>query len=86
MRLSGSETVLAVDDDPILRDIYEIILGDLYNLHLASSGEEATDLVKQRIESFNNETVGWVYQINQSVYQRLTKPRDSWLDVSDGTS
>lgn len=52
----------------------------------APSGEESTDLVKQRIESFNNKTVGWVYQINQSVYQRLTKPRDSWVDSSDSTS
>ena len=36
-------TILAVDDDPILCDVYEAILGDLYNLHLASSGEEALE-------------------------------------------
>ena len=42
-------TVLAVDDDPILRDIYEIILGDLYNLHLASSGEEALDVLQSYV-------------------------------------
>jgi len=52
----------------------------------APSDEAAPDDVRQRIESFNNKTVGWVYQINQSLYQRLTKPRDSWLEASDGTS
>lgn len=38
-------TLLAVDDDPIMRDIYQVILDDTYNLHLASSGKEALDFL-----------------------------------------
>ncbi|MGI9507656.1 MAG: DUF4340 domain-containing protein [Geminicoccaceae bacterium] len=51
-----------------------------------ASGEPVSDVIRQQIESFNNKTVGWVYQINQSLYQRLSKPRDSWVQESDGTS
>ena len=49
-------------------------------------GETLPDVVKQQIESINNKTRGWAYQINQSMFQRLTKPRDSWVDQADGTS
>jgi signal transduction histidine kinase len=42
-------TILAVDDDPILCDVYEAILGDLYNLHLASSGEEALEVLQSYV-------------------------------------
>ncbi len=47
---------------------------------------EAADQVRQRAEAINDKTGKWAYQINQSLYQRLTKPRDSWLESSDGTS
>ena len=42
MRLSGSETILAVDDDPIILDLLEEVLKPLgYKLLSAASGEEA---------------------------------------------
>lgn len=50
------------------------------------AGETIADEVKQAVESINNRTRGWVYQINQSMFQRLTKPRDSWVKQADGTS
>ena len=51
------------------------------------TGEVIPDDTKQHVESINSKTKGWVYQINQSLFQRLTKPRDSWLQqADDGTS
>jgi len=50
------------------------------------AGETVPDTVKQQVESLNNKTQGWAYQINQSLFLRLTKPRDSWVDQADGTS
>ncbi|MGI9511061.1 MAG: DUF4340 domain-containing protein [Geminicoccaceae bacterium] len=47
---------------------------------------KAADQVKQRIEAINDKTAVWAYQVPQSLYQRLTKPRESWLETSDGTS
>ncbi|MDH3658456.1 MAG: DUF4340 domain-containing protein [Alphaproteobacteria bacterium] len=47
---------------------------------------EAADQTRQRVEAINNKTAGWTYQVNQSLFQRLTKPRESWLEASDGTS
>lgn len=44
------------------------------------------DAVKQDAEAINNRTNSWAFQINQSLFQRLTKPRSSWLEASDGTS
>ncbi len=42
MRLSGSETVLAVDDDPVILDLLAEVLRPLgYKLLSAASGEEA---------------------------------------------
>jgi two-component system cell cycle sensor histidine kinase/response regulator CckA len=42
MRLSGSETVLAVDDDPVMLELVEQVLRPLgYKVLFASSGEEA---------------------------------------------
>jgi two-component system, sensor histidine kinase and response regulator len=38
-------TILAVDDDPIILDMYEAILSDAYNLYTVSSGEEALDFL-----------------------------------------
>ena len=38
-------TILAVDDDPIILDMYEAILSDAYSLHLVSSGEEALNFL-----------------------------------------
>ncbi len=50
------------------------------------AGEVVSDEIKQQVESINNKTNGWVYLINQSLFQRLTKPRNSWLKQEDGTS
>ena len=45
MRLSGSETVLAVDDDPTMIDLLEEVLKPLgYNVLSAASGEEALEM------------------------------------------
>jgi len=38
-------TILAVDDDPIILDMYEAILSDAYSLHMVSSGEEALNFL-----------------------------------------
>jgi len=38
-------TILAVDDDPIILDMYQVILAEAYNLYLVSSGEEALDFL-----------------------------------------
>lgn len=50
------------------------------------AGEVITDEVKQLVESINNRSRGWTFHINQSIFQRLTKPRDSWVKQADGTS
>ena len=47
---------------------------------------EAADLTRQRIEAINGKAANWAYQVNQSLFQRLTKPRESWLQTSDSTS
>ena len=45
MRLSGSETVLAVDDDPSMLDLVEEVLTPLgYKVLSAASGEEALEM------------------------------------------
>lgn len=51
-----------------------------------SDDAAAADQTKQRVEAINNKTAAWAYQVNQSLFQRLTKPRESWLEASDGTS
>lgn len=38
-------TILVVDDDPIILEIYQAILNDLYDIHLAESGEMALELL-----------------------------------------
>ena len=38
-------TILAVDDDVIILDMYQLILEDAYNLHLISSAEAALDFL-----------------------------------------
>ena len=46
MRLSGSETVLAVDGDPIMLELVEGVLKPFgYKILSASSGEEALEMV-----------------------------------------
>ena len=46
MRLSGSETVLAVDDDPIMLDVLQEVLEPYgYKVLFAASGEEALEMV-----------------------------------------
>ena len=45
MRLRGSETVLAVDDDPVMLELVSEVLKPFgYNVIFASSGEEALDV------------------------------------------
>ena len=45
MRLSGSETILAVDDDPNILDLVINVLKPMgYQVLLASSGEQALEL------------------------------------------
>ena len=46
----------------------------------------AVDQARQRVEVIADKTAGWAYQINQSLYQRLTKPRSSWVEEPDSTS
>ncbi|MGI9417612.1 MAG: DUF4340 domain-containing protein [Geminicoccaceae bacterium] len=50
------------------------------------SDADAADQTRQRAEAINDKTGLWAYQVNQSLYQRLTKPRESWVEASDGTS
>src|SRR6185369_4138543 len=38
-------TILAVDDDPIMLDMYEAVLDDTYDLKLVSSGENALEFL-----------------------------------------
>jgi len=48
MRLRGSETVLAVDDDPTMLDLLEEVLRPLgYNVLSAASGEEALQMAAE---------------------------------------
>ena len=45
MRLSGSETILAVDDDPIMLELIAGVLNPLgYKVLLANSGEQALEI------------------------------------------
>jgi len=47
MRLSGSETVLAVDDDQTMLDLLEEVLRPLgYKVLFATSGEEALEMAE----------------------------------------
>jgi hypothetical protein len=47
----------------------------------ATAGEEAPDAA-----AIAERTSGWAYQIDRPVYERLTQPRDAWLQGGDGTS
>ncbi len=51
-----------------------------------SDDAAAADQTRQRVEAINDKAAGWAYQVNQSLFQRLTKPRESWLEASDSTS
>ena len=54
MRLSGSETVLAVDDDPIMLELVEKVLTPLgYKVLFAASGEEALEVAASREEKID---------------------------------
>jgi two-component system cell cycle sensor histidine kinase/response regulator CckA len=49
MRLSGSETILAVDDDPIMLELVAEVLKPLgYKVLLANSGEQALEIAASR--------------------------------------
>ena len=51
MRLSGSETVLAVDDDPAMLELVEEVLRPLgYRVLSAASGEEALEMAASQEE------------------------------------
>jgi len=41
-------TILAIDDDPIILDMYQAVLEGAYNLQLMSSAEEALDFLNSR--------------------------------------
>jgi hypothetical protein len=51
----------------------------------ADAGAKAV-IAKEQATAIGERTGSWAYQVNQSLYQRLTKPRDSWLAAPDGTS
>ncbi len=54
MRLSGSETVLAVDDDPVMLELVEDLLTPLgYKVLSAASGEEALEMAASRQEKID---------------------------------
>lgn len=54
MRLSGKETVLAVDDDPSMLGILEEVLKPLgYKVLSAASGEEALSMVEKHREKID---------------------------------
>ena len=54
MRLSGSETVLAVDDDPDMLELVEEVLTPLgYKVLSAANGEEALEMVTSQQEKID---------------------------------
>ena len=54
MRLSGSETVLAVDDDPTMLELLQEVLTPLgYRVLFATSGEEALEIVTSQQEKID---------------------------------
>jgi CheY-like chemotaxis protein len=54
MRLRGSETVLAVDDDPSIRDLLAEVLRPLgYKVLFAANGEEALALAASQQENID---------------------------------
>ena len=54
MRLSGSETVLAVDDDPAMLELVEEVLTPLgYKVLSAASGEEALEMATSQQEKID---------------------------------
>jgi len=54
MRLSGSETVLAVDDDPSLLELLqEVLTPQGYKVLIASSGEEALKISTSQLEKID---------------------------------
>ncbi len=54
MRLSGSETVLAVDDDPTMLELVEEMLTPLgYRVLSAASGEEALEMATSQQEKID---------------------------------
>jgi two-component system cell cycle sensor histidine kinase/response regulator CckA len=54
MRLSGSETVLAVDDDPTMLELVEEVLTPLgYKVLSAASGEEALEMATSQQEKID---------------------------------
>ncbi|KPJ99710.1 MAG: hypothetical protein AMJ60_04135 [Desulfobacterales bacterium SG8_35] len=54
MRLSGSETVLAVDDDPVMLDLLQEVLKPLgYKILSAASAEEALEMAASHQEKID---------------------------------
>ena len=69
-----------IDDEPWAA--FSASVGNIEN----SGDADTADQTRQRMEAINDKTAAWAYQVNQSLYQRLTKPRSSWLETADGTS
>jgi CheY-like chemotaxis protein len=54
MRLSGSETILAVDDDPAMLELVGEVLTPLgYNVLFAATGEEALQVAQTGMEKID---------------------------------
>ena len=54
MRLSGSETILAVDDDPTMLELVGEVLTPLgYNVLFAATGEEALQVAQTGMEKID---------------------------------
>lgn len=43
----GKKKIIAVDDRPETLELYQLMLGDIYELRLANSGFELLDMVKE---------------------------------------
>ena len=82
MRLSGSETVLAVDDDPTMLDLLqEVLRPQGYRVLLASSGEEALNMAaghRDKIDLLLTDVVLPGIKGQELARQMLT----SWPDIN----
>ncbi len=75
MRLSGSETILAVDDDPAMLELVGEVLTPLgYNVLFAATGEEAlqmSEIGSGKIDLLLTDVVlpgGKIYHLQRKVW------------------
>ena len=47
---------------------------------------EGADVVEEQVAAITKRTDGWAYQVDDFVFERLTKPRAEWLKKPDNTS